>query len=177
MRILTFGLVVALLGGCAKSMDDIGAPLAVTPTSPTVAGLDVYAADRTTNSALPAYRGESVVQARTYMDPPGSGDREEKRGRCSVTGGTQFTAEIDTPRKIIVPNDGARSLPLAAQCDVDGRTGSGVSHVFNRTKRDIQNAGSNNGLIGLFVAAVIAEAVSDENDEFEYAPLTIDVEE
>lgn len=177
MKKLGCGLMVVLLGGCAQGMADLGPPVAVTPTNGDVSGLDVYGPDRADQPSLPGYRGQSMVQVRTYLDPPGSGNREETPAACSITGGTLFTAEVETPRKIIVPNYGARSVPLSAECDIAGARASGSSVVFNRTKRDIQSAGASNGLLGLFVAAVVAEAVSDENDEYEYAPLVVSREE
>ncbi|MEL6977280.1 MAG: hypothetical protein AAGM38_01185 [Pseudomonadota bacterium] len=176
MRLVACGVVILALGGCAQGMSDIGPPITVIPNDAGAAGLDVYGPQRAENPGLPVFRGESVVQVRTYIDPPGAGNREEAKGSCEITGGSLYTASVETPRKIVVPNYGARSPDIVALCDVDGHTASASSAVFNRTKRDIQNVGASNGLLGLFVAAMVAEAVSDENDDFEYVPIAASAE-
>ncbi|MEL6977436.1 MAG: hypothetical protein AAGM38_02010 [Pseudomonadota bacterium] len=181
MRAWLCGVLAVALGGCAHSLPDRGAPIAVTPNDPAVIGLDVYGPERALTPDAPAYLGASTVQLRSFIDPPGVANRKETSSVCEVTGGVLFRATVETPAKIVVPNYGERSLRLSAKCTGDGKRGQGAVEVFNRREREFQeglDALRKRTELGAAVTAIVlARRLADrETLEYEYPSLTVTLE-
>jgi len=76
---------------------------------------------------------------------------------------------------ISVPNYGASSPIVGAQCTKGEWTGTGQTKVYNEYRRDVENTAASGGLAGLLIGAAVAAATSGDDDPFAYDPLVVEL--
>ena len=119
VRRLVTGLAViaaCCLGGCA-------APLAVNSvtdirSSTGSRGIDVYETKRRTDSSVPEFAGDQLVEVRTFQNSD-HGEVEMDGAACSLAA-TGFSATMTSPAKVRVPLYRGQSSTLAVTCQKPG---------------------------------------------------------
>jgi hypothetical protein len=166
MRCLNLIVMAALLAACQTSQLPITNIATVTPSVTGAEGVDVYAGKRRAGEAVPDFRGDQLVEVRSYGYEKSENSSRPKKvefsgARCNLEG-TGFMGNVTTPAKVRVPIYGNASSELAVRCVADGRQPViQTARAYNKTKSDRLESGSNGGLLGVvFVAAV--NAASDE---------------
>jgi hypothetical protein len=78
-----------------------------------------------------AVQGEAGLLVRTFVEDP-SGQRSEVLGaKCDIVS-SLYTASVVTPSRLVVPNFGAQSPVLTADCRADKLSGSGNVRIITR---------------------------------------------
>lgn len=179
MRCLSLMAVTALLAGCQTSQLPITNVTTATSSMAGSNGLDVYAGRRKAGEAVPDFRGDQLVEIRSFAYEKSKDSSRKKRvefagANCSLKG-TGFQGSAITPAKVRVPIYGYASSELVIRCVADGY--GPVVHTaraINKTKSDRMQSASGGGLLGVvFVAAV--NAASDETKHvFLYPPVNVE---
>ena len=178
-KLAVLGICLATLGACTQPMQIAQNPVHVTPNAPKQAfGLDVYAAARQQGQPAPAYKGERLVTVRSEFDGPSSGTTEFSGARCKITSAT-FSAEVTTPVQIVVPDYGAQSPVITANCRANDMQATQSISVFNASQRRRDQArepflfggyGRHGGGISVGVHFDLSDR---SNDVYEYPTLRV----
>lgn len=179
MRCLSLIVMAILLAGCQTSQLPITNIATITPSLDNAEGVDVYAGKRKAGEVVPDFRGDQLVEVRSYGYEKSQNSSRPKKvefsgATCSLEG-TGFTGNVTTPAKVRVPIYGNASSELAVRCVADGREPViQTARAYNKTKSDRFASGSSGGLLGVvFVAAV--NAASDETKHvFLYPPINVE---
>ena len=167
MKKLLSLLSLCLLAACAK-------PLEVTTITPiqTANGsgnIDVYADSRSAGEVVPEFTGDQIVDVRSYTSNKNGNKGKEFAGASCVLEARDFTANLVTPAKVRVPLYRDQSSPLTVSCThKDHHPKLAERAVFNLTKAERLDAGSNAGLAGVLIMAVVNEASDESNDVYNY---------
>ncbi len=175
MRILfLIALAGVVLAGCSKKPMEVDRITPIKSTSGSTE-TDVYASRRKAGEKVPELAGDQIVPIRTYMvNSDGFGIGDEIAGaKCNVNA-RDFSADVVTPAKVRLPNYRMQSSAISVRCSKAGYTTRTVDHsVYNRTKNDRLNMGSQAGLLGV-LAVVAINAVSDEKThDYKYPVLKV----
>lgn len=165
-----------VLGACAKPLEVSH----VTEISSLAGrqGVDVYAAERERGLDAPRYRGDQVVEMRTYSAKPteygGETVGREFSGAQCILKAANYTAKFQTPAKIRVPLYGAKTSPLDVTCEhPDHQTRNKVFAFYNKTHADRLAAGQSGGLAGLLIVAAYNGLADSGEDEYRYPLLKL----
>ncbi|MEO0937873.1 MAG: hypothetical protein AAFY38_06940 [Pseudomonadota bacterium] len=151
-------------------------PVSVVPNNRADAvGLDVYAGPRKRGNPVPRFRGQEIVQVRTF-GPSSDGSRAELSGvPCTLDSGV-YKARFATPANVVVPDYGPDSPAIFVRCTTDTASGSQTVNVFNATTQQRMAGASAGGILGvIIVGAVTAANVDNEKDEFKYPVVTVNL--
>ena len=170
MNLLTFLARVAVLAiaattiGCS-SIDIRSAPISVVPNDASQAvGLDVFGAARSAGMDVPAYRGTTAVEIRTFHRAM----KELEGARCQLDSGF-YRAEFLSPANVIVPNYGAASPSVFVSCTAPGLFGSDKIDIGNATLRDRQQATTDVDFWGAAILAMTSAFGTDhEYHDYKY---------
>jgi hypothetical protein len=78
-----------------------------------------------------AVQGEAGLLVRTFVEDPAGERREVVGARCDIVS-SLYQASVVTPSRLVVPNFGAQSPVLTADCRADKLAGSGSVRIITR---------------------------------------------
>jgi hypothetical protein len=78
-----------------------------------------------------AVQGEAGLLVRTFVEDPQGERREVVGANCEVVS-SLYAASVVTPSRLVVPNFGAQSPVLTANCRADKLAGSGTVRIVTR---------------------------------------------
>jgi hypothetical protein len=78
-----------------------------------------------------AVQGEAGLLVRTFVEDPAGERREVVGAACDIVS-SLYRASVVTPSRLVVPNFGAQSPLLTADCRADGLSGSGSVRIVTR---------------------------------------------
>lgn len=134
MRLVLFVSLAIGLSACTKLEID-APPTKVTPNQPArAAGIDVYAGARRAGNPVPQFRGQTTVEVRSFTQGNGPGRTEVAGAICQITG-TEYSATVQTPATLIVPDYGPNSPAIFARCTRGQLTGTKTVTAANETQR------------------------------------------
>lgn len=163
----------AFLGACATA-EITTPPVMVVPNDPAGAvGLDVYARDRARGNPVPRFRGQDMVQIRTFGDT-GNGNGEIAGAACTLDSGL-YKAAFNTPANVAVPDYGPNSPALFVRCEgTNDRSGSVTVQTINQTNAGRNASAAGTGLLGaIVIGAVNASRMNPETDDFGYNAIAV----
>ncbi|WP_156462644.1 hypothetical protein [Rhizobium sp. Leaf262] len=165
------------LSGC-QTHKPIAMSVAATPTSPNIQHGDVLAPQRTAGQDIPALRGNEIATIRTYeytkKNDSDFSTRSEIEAVDCVLESDGYKASIKTPAQVRVPDYGYASRPISVRCTATGYR-PGVANVVavNKSADQRMSSGSNAGLAGIVVMAVVNAASDQKKDDFVYPPINV----
>ncbi len=178
MRNFLLVFLVSILSGCAKTYLPVNNVVTVNSTFPGASGLDVYAGKRANGEDVPAYRGDQLVEVRSFVKRFDKGAKRKKTveftgAKCELTG-TGFKAAFTTPSKVRLPIYGNESSELAIRCISEGRDPVLVTRrAYNKTKTDRLNHSASAGLLGVVAMGTINAMSNDKKHVFLYPPIWV----
>jgi hypothetical protein len=150
-------------------------PIAITPkVAADASGLDIYARQRSRGAPVPRFRGQEIVQIRTWGAPNEGDSRAEMIGvNCLLDSGV-YSANFRTPANVVVPDYGPDSPALFVRCESDNGTGSVTVNAVNKTAQERGSTAAGAGLLGALVIGAINESRrNNETDDFGYNPIIV----
>ena len=178
MRYSYFLIIAAFLAGCQTKQLPISNISQITPSFEGAEGVDVYAGKRRNGETVPDYRGDQLVEIRSFINQKGKKSSHSKKtefagARCSVNA-SGFDGNVTTPAKIRVPIYGYQSSELALRCVADGYQPTVQSfRAINKTKSDRLNSAASTGLLGVLAITAVNAASDETKHVFLYAPLNV----
>ena len=163
---LLVGLAI-LAAGCAKPLEVSN----ITEIKPHTGskGLDVYEPKRqASQSAVPEFAGDQLVEVRTYTYKEDSGEVEIAGATCSLSA-ADYSATMQTPAKVRVPLYRGQSSTLAVACELPGYKKRMVTvSPFDATRSARFGSAAGAGVLGV-VAVAAVDALSDNTkNEWRY---------
>lgn len=167
-------VVVAVTTVACSQAEITQPPIPVTPTvAANASGLDVYARQRSRGAQVPQFRGQEIVQIRTWGAVEGSNRSELIGVGCMLDSGV-YAASFNTPANVLVPDYGPNSPALFVRCEHDSGSGSVTVNAVNKTAQDRNASAAGAGLLGAIVIGAVNEARrNNETDDFGYNPITV----
>ena len=177
MRTLVLSLLLPLaVVGCQKALP-IAQVTSALATDPSITNGDVLAKRRAAGEDIPQLRGTALVTVRAYhheIVKSGTPKKKEIAGaRCNLQS-DGYTAQVQTPGQVRVPNYGYASRLISVNCNAENhKTGYASVKAYDATKSSRLGAGASGGLIGVVAVEIINAADDVKNNEFEYSPAQV----
>lgn len=149
-------------------------PIPVTPKiAANASGLDVYAGQRRRGAQVPQFRGQEIVQIRTWGTANGSSRAEAIGVGCLLDSGI-YSASFKTPANVLVPDYGPNSPAIFVRCESAIGSGSITVNATNKTAQERNASAAGTGLLGAIVIGAVNESRrNNETDDFGYNPIVI----
>jgi opacity protein-like surface antigen len=149
-------------------------PIPVTPkVASNASGLDVYAGPRSRGAQVPQFRGQEIVQIRTWGAVDG-GARSEMIGVNCILDSGVYSAAFQTPANVLVPDYGPNSPALFVRCENGNTSGSITVNAVNKTAQERNASAAGTGLLGAIVIGAVNESRrNNDTDDFGYNPITV----
>lgn len=175
-NLLKIALPCILLIAC-ETIEISQPPIPVTPTDRAASiGLDVYGRARARGQSVPRFRGQDIVEVRTFGNRNGDGYGEMGGASCTLDSGL-YRAAFLSPANITLPDYGPNSPAIFVQCTLGEKTTSVTVNAVNMTSQARAQSAAGAGLLGALVIGAVNEAKRDnETDDFGYNPIRINLD-
>ena len=131
--------------------------------------VDVYEPKRVSGqAAIPEFAGDQLLEVRTYVYKPETGEAEVAGATCTLTA-ADFSATTQSPAKIRVPLYRGQSSELAVACEMPDYQKKMVTvRPVDVTRQGRMVSGSGGGLIGLVAVTAIDGFADNTKNEWRY---------
>lgn len=161
MRIITACAALTLLAGCFAQKPITSAPVRVIPDQ---------------NPPLEQVAGYNAVPVRVYKTDANGHPREQTGVPC-VVAGSGFSARLNAPGLVSLPDLNARTRPITVTCTIGAQQRSVLVEPYNVASAKNRMIGGGISIVAGIVGAItttVAEASRDKSaDSYSYAPIAV----